>query len=436
VEELRVAWEQVQVAIAPADPVYNNPLIGLQATFGSYSVRGHFDSLRLVGAAAREMLRQAAANRWQVPLAECSAADGEVVHASSGRKLRYGDLVAEAATLPPPENPVLTPREEWRLLGTRLPRKDTPPKLDGSAVFGMDVRVDGMFVGALAACPVVGGPAQVDPAPRWPRGRPKVALPDAVIVLADHYWAQTACGARRSGTGSNEALTPRSGSRDRASEGGVTVATNDGAEDLLAAPDETVIEARYEVPYLAHATMEPMNATAHVRDDGVEIWAPTQSPGIARFVVAGALSIDPASVTVHLTFGGGLLAQRERLVLYAVEGAPAASGDGRLVPRGRHAARFLPHLGRGKRRAARPQRAITAWHGRYARQSIMARLARGAGGADDTSLKARSIFLPIRGSGTTMPGWRPGCRWLLPPGHNQNAFLPRASSTNWRTTPA
>jgi isoquinoline 1-oxidoreductase beta subunit len=294
----------------------------------------------------------------------------------------------------------------------------------------------------LAACPVLGGSLRkVDPAPALAvEGVKKVLpLPGAVIVLADHYWAaQTGLLALAPewDYGPDEALDDAAigAALNRAlQEGGVTVAANDGAEDLLAAPDETVIEARYEVPYLAHATMEPMNATAHVRDDGVEIWAPTQSPGIARFVVAGALSIDPASVTVHSTFLGGGFGRRSEsdFVLYAVEASRAAGVPVMVVwsreedtrhdfYRTRAAARLAARLDRSG--------AITAWHGRYACQSIMARLRPEAleGGVDDTSLEG-ALDLPYRLGGSRNDYARvetglPVGFWRSP-GHNQNAFF-------------
>ena len=156
-EELECNWKDVRAETAPASPVYANPEGGVQFTGGSTSVTAFFDSLRRVGAAAREMLRQAAAERWNVAPDECEAINGRIVHKASGETADYGDLADAASRREPPRSVELKRRSEWRLIGTSPHRLDTPAKVRGGAVYGIDVEVNGMLVGTVAACPVFGG---------------------------------------------------------------------------------------------------------------------------------------------------------------------------------------------------------------------------------------------------------------------------------------
>src|SRR5438093_6463392 len=186
-EELEGDWTRVQVAQADADPAY-----GDQFTVGSRSVRSGFEPLRQAGAAAREMLVGAAALTWKVPRETCRARNGMVEHVATGRRLGYGDLAALAATLPVPADPPLKPSSEFRILGTRVPRVDTPDKVDGAAVFGLDVRVPGMVDATVARCPVFGGRVKsFDPAPALavPGVQRVVQISSGVAVVADRTWA-------------------------------------------------------------------------------------------------------------------------------------------------------------------------------------------------------------------------------------------------------
>src|SRR6516225_5668490 len=189
-EQLEVDWNAVRIEFPPSDPAYDNPMFGVQGTGGSTSIRAFFTPLRQLGAAAREMLRKAAANEWGVPVAECEAADGHISH-PSGKGASYGTLVAAAAKLPVLGDIALKPRSEWKLLGKPRARLDTPAKVDGSAGFGADVRVPGMLVGTVAMSSVLGGTLkEVDEKPALAvRGvRTVVKLPNAVAVVGDGYW--------------------------------------------------------------------------------------------------------------------------------------------------------------------------------------------------------------------------------------------------------
>jgi isoquinoline 1-oxidoreductase beta subunit len=311
-EELEIDWREVQFEFAPVNPAYANPIFHAQATGGSTSIRAFYSPLRQVGAVARTLLCQAAAAKWGVPISECRAANGRISH-SSGQSENYGALADAAAKLPLPANVELKARSNWRILGKSTARLDTLPKVDGSAQFGIDVLVPEMLVGTIAACPVFGGKLEaVDDKPALAvRGvKAVVKLPDAVAVVGDGYWP---C---KKGL---EALSPQWDEGPNATldseriatalndgfgnEGAVAEAYGDPAAALQKAAKR--VEAIYTLPFLAHATMEPMNATAWVTTDGCAIWAPTQVPQWAQKVVAATLGLEPERVKINTTFLGG-----------------------------------------------------------------------------------------------------------------------------------
>ena len=326
-EELEADWTRVQVAQADADPAY-----GDQFTVGSRSVRSGFEPLRQAGAAAREMLVGAAALTWKVPREACRARNGMVEHVATGRRLGYGDLAALAATLPVPADPPLKPSSEFRILGTRVPRVDTPDKVDGAAVFGLDVRVPGMVYATVARCPVFGGRVKsFDPAPALavPGVQRVVQISSGVAVVADRTWA---------------AFAGKKALKIEWDEGKVAQWSSDGIWRAFAAAaarsGEVVrtvgdvdagfkgaartIEATYQAPYLAHACMEPMNCTAQVRGDACEIWAPTQNPqGIER-AAAKLTGLPVEAITVHVTYLGGGFGRRGGPMDYATEAVELA----------------------------------------------------------------------------------------------------------------
>src|SRR5213076_3156919 len=256
---------------ADADPAY-----GDQFTVGSRSVRSGFEPLRKAGAAAREMLIGAAALTWNVPRDACRARNGMVEHVPTGRRLGYGELAARAATLPVPADPPLKSPSEFRLLGASMPRVDTPDKVSGAAVFGMDVRVPGMVYAAVARCPVFGGRVKGSaPALAVPGVQRVVQISSGVAVVAAGTWAafqgkkalkiewDEGATARWSSDGIWSAFAAAA-----ARSGEVVRAVGDVDANLKAAA--RVVEAVYQAPYLAHACMEPMNCTAHVRDGRCE----------------------------------------------------------------------------------------------------------------------------------------------------------------------
>ncbi len=310
-EELDVAWHAVRVEYGPTDP--STWPRGI-STGGSTSVRTAWDPLRTAGAQAREMLTQAAAQRWGVEPGACTTRDGEVRHQGSNRRLGYGELTEEAALLPVPEEPRLKDPSEYRILGRRIPRDDTPAKTDGSQVFGMDVRLPGMLVATIMRSPVFGGRNTGFDASRalaLPGVRSVFAVSSGVAVVAVDTWS--AIQGREALTGVTWDEGPvaaiDSVSLEAALRGHLdgegAVARDDG--DVAAAlAGADVLESEYYLPYLAHATMEPMNATAHIRADGAEVWAPTQNATNVQSVAAEVTGLEPSSIVVHsLPMGGG-----------------------------------------------------------------------------------------------------------------------------------
>ena len=313
-EELDADWTRVRVEQAPADKAYINPVFGMQGTGGSTSVMGHWEPMRKAGAAAREMLITAAASTWGVAAGDCRTEPGAVV-GPGGRRLGYGDLAYKAGALPVPAEPKLKDPGTFRLLGTSLRRLDSPPKVNGSATFGMDVRLPGMLTAVMARPPAPGAKlVSVDEskARAIPGVRDVIRIPQGVAVLADGYW-QASSGRDalviewdkgRFAGASTEKISKQL--HDGLAREGA-VARADG--DTLVAVARS-IEATYEVPYLAHACMEPMNCTAWVRADGAEIWAGTQGPGPHQGIVAGLTGLPPEKVKVNTLYLGGGFGRR------------------------------------------------------------------------------------------------------------------------------
>ncbi len=337
-EELEADWTTVRMALAEANPVFNNPQFRNQITGGSRSIRGYSEPLRRVGAAGRTMLIAAAAQAWSVPAEQCRA-ERSVVSGPGGRRATYGELAEAAARQQPPAEVALKKPADWKLAGTPLKRLDTFEKVTGRAMYGIDVRVPGMLVGTLAAAPSFGGKLRhVDPAPALAIPGVKAVLPltgmpfldDAVVVAADSYWtAKKGLAALRidwdpgpHGDLDDAAVlrTFRAGLQ----EPGVNAVDEGNAGQAIAGATRRM-EATFEFPYLAHAPMEPMNATAHVTPEGAEIWAPTQAPGAARDAVARFLGLKPAQVRVHVTYLGGGFGRRGEVdfVFRAVQAAKA-----------------------------------------------------------------------------------------------------------------
>ncbi|HEX2011210.1 MAG TPA: xanthine dehydrogenase family protein molybdopterin-binding subunit [Roseateles sp.] len=316
-EELDADWKMVGVEQAPVDQAYNNPMFGMQATGGSTTVRAHWTPVRQAGAAAREMLVAAAAERWKADPATLRTAAGQVL-APDGRKIGYGALVPAASRQPVPAKPMLKSSADFKILGKPTRRLDTPAKVNGTAKFGIDARVEGMLVAVMARAPGVGiRPKPYDEAKaRAIKGvQAVIAIPSGVAVLADGYWAA------RQGRdaldvqwelGTQAALNSAKVSAvldGAAQQAGAVAAQAGDAPGALAAAGQK-LSARYEVPYLAHACMEPLNCLAWVQKapggDEVTIWAGTQSQGPAQGILSQVAQATPAKVKINtLLLGGG-----------------------------------------------------------------------------------------------------------------------------------
>jgi isoquinoline 1-oxidoreductase beta subunit len=345
-EELEVDWAGVKIQQAPTRPDIYRSL----GTGGSSSVRTSYLPLRRAGAAAREMLITAAAERWGVsnPRDACFAELGEVVHRPTGRRLAYAELVEAAAKLPMPdlETVPLKDPKNFRLIGKSIPRTDTPMKVDGSARFGIDVRAPGMLYAVIARCPTFGGKPKkfnAEAAKKVPGVRHVVEIPavggahsaGGVAVVADNTWAamqgREALGIEwdRGAHAGETTATLWAKFRELADKPGKVIRSEgDAAAALKDAPKK--LEAVYELPFLAHATMEPMNCTADVRADRVEVWAPTQGPQWIQGAVAAVTGLEPANVTVHTTLMGGGFGRRYQAD-FGVEAAQVSKAVGAPV---------------------------------------------------------------------------------------------------------
>ncbi len=316
-EELEVDLRRVKIEMAGVDPIYINALLGGQLTGGSTSVRDAFDGLRKAGAQARMMLISAAANEWKIPESDCRADNGMVI-SKGGKKLFYGQLAGKAATLPVPKEVALKDAKAWKIIGKPIKRLDTPAKVTGKAEYGIDVQLPGMLIASLAQCPVLGGkPISVDDtkARAMPGVKAVVKIDDGVAVVATSFWqAKMARDALN--------ITWDNGKGAALSSAGIS----QGLKDALAKPAATLkktgdvdkamagaarkIAASYELPFLAHATMEPMNFTADVRANGCDIYGPTQFPQMAEGVAMQITGFPKEKVKVHTTFLGGGFGRR------------------------------------------------------------------------------------------------------------------------------
>jgi isoquinoline 1-oxidoreductase beta subunit len=341
-EELEVGLDQIKVDhAAPSDKLYANPVFGFQATGGSTSVRGFYEPLRKAGAAARTMLVAAAAQQWGVDPSSCRPQRGVVTHGPSGRTLAYGALADRAAKLPVPAQLTLKAPKDFALIGTPAKRVDTPTKVDGTAQFGIDVRLPGMKIATVAASPVLGGKvAGMDESKaKAIKGvRQVVRLDDAVAVVADHMWAAKQ-GLAALGVTWDDGPNAKLSTADvvqglaKASETQGVVARKQGDAPAAIASAARKIEAVYEVPFLAHATMEPMNCTVHVRKDGCEVWTASQVLSRAQAAAAEVTGFPLEKVVVHNHLLGGGFGRRLEVdyVTQAVQIAKQVDGPVKVV---------------------------------------------------------------------------------------------------------
>jgi len=320
-EELEADWKLIEIEQAGA-----STLFGDQTTGGSASVRTTWDPMRKAGATAREMLISAAALAWGVPRSACSAENGRIKHAASGRSLTYGELANQAATLPIPTDVPLKQAKDYKIVGQRLPRVDTPAKVTGEAVFGIDFRLPGMKFAVLSRCPTIGGKVSSfdDKESKKISGVSYVGKigDSAVAVVADSVWG--AMEGRRVlnlswDEGPNRDLNTPAVLASLAQTGKTPAASLYLAGDPAKVSGRR-ISAEYELPFMAHAPMEPGNCTANFQGSKCELWAPTQVPQDCRDAVAQAIGLDPDQVKVNVTLMGGGFGRRLEHD-YAVEAA-------------------------------------------------------------------------------------------------------------------
>jgi isoquinoline 1-oxidoreductase beta subunit len=386
-EELEVDLKQVRLEHAPPnEKLYANPLLGVQATGNSNAIRGAWQPLRQAGGAAKTMLVAAAAKKWNVDPASCHAQSGEVLHPPTGRRLKYGALAADAARMPIPENVVLKRPENFRLIGTPAKRLDTPAKVNGTAVYGIDVRPPGVKIATLAQSPVVGGRIRNvdDTAAKAVKGVSQIVrLDNAVAVVADHM------GAAKKGLaalkiewddGPHAKLNTEEIARelDQATLRSGAVAQNIGDADTAMASAATKVEALYQVPLLAHATMEPMNCTVHMRKDECEIWIGSQAASRVQAMAAKVAGLPPEKVIVHNHLIGGGFGRRLEAdgAVRAVQIAQQVEGPVKVVwtreediQHDMYRPYWFDRISAGLDDKGRP----VAWNNRFAGSSVIAR---------------------------------------------------------------
>ncbi len=319
-EELECDWKKVRTEfVTTSEQVRRDRPWGPMATSGSRSIRDSQEYLRRAGAAAREMLVAAAAQRWKVPESECDAENGLIIHRPSQRRLRFGQVAQAASKLEPPRDVKLKDPKDWNLIGKPAHRLDIPDKVTGKPIFGIDVQLPGMVYAAIAQCPVFGGKVRSVPDEQIKglRGLIKVVrLEDAVAVVADNWWRANRMlklvpiewDAEANGGASTETI--REFVRFGLEDSSVPVARDEGNVETAFASAAKLIEAEYHAPFLNHAPLEPMNCTALVKNGRVEVWAPTQDAEATHAVAAATAGVPIENVEVHLTHLGGGFGRR------------------------------------------------------------------------------------------------------------------------------
>jgi isoquinoline 1-oxidoreductase subunit beta len=336
-EELECDWQKIRTEFAPVSREYGP----MQGVFGSSSIRTSYNSLRTAGAAAREMLIEAAAKQWGVDKGACRAQNNAVVNTATGARATYGSLAVAASKLQPPANPALKDSARYSLVGKPVKRLDTPAKTDGSSTFGMDVRLPGMLYAVVARCPVFGGRVKsfdASKAKAVPGVRNVLGISTGVAVVADNTW--NAMQGRRAlaiewDEGKVASVdTPgitKAFIEKMAESGAVAKRTGDTETALAAAAKK--VDAVYEVPFLAHAPMEPLNATADVKPDHCSIYASTQGQTAAQQIAAKITGLGPEAIDVHTLYLGGGFGRRAAndYIGEAVEVSKAIGGPVKLT---------------------------------------------------------------------------------------------------------
>ena len=391
-EELEVELSQVRLEHAPPNErLYANPLLGVQATGNSNAIRGAWRPLRQAGAIARIMLITAAAKRWRVDPSSCRAQSGQVLHTPTGRKIQYGALAADAAREPVPASVALKRPEDFKIIGKSAKRLDTPAKINGAAVYGIDIRLPGMKVATLAQSPAFGGRVKSvdDTAAKAIKGvRHIVRLDDAVAVVADHMGAAKkglAAVAIEWDDGPHAKLSTSdiASELEKATLHPGAVAQHIGDVDKAMTSAAIKIEAVYQLPFLAHATMEPMNCTVHLRKDSCEIWVGTQAIARAQATAAKVAGLPLDKVVVHNHLIGGGFGRRLEAdgVARAVEIATHVDGPVKVVwtreediQHDMYRPYWFDRISAGLDEKGMP----VAWTNRFAGSSVIARYMPGA----------------------------------------------------------
>jgi isoquinoline 1-oxidoreductase subunit beta len=444
-EELDADWSRVRVEHAPAAPPYAHPVFGMQMTGGSSTTWSEFDRYRQAGATARAMLVQAAAQRFGVSPADCRTERGVVI--AGNKRARYGELAEAAAKLPAPKNVSLKDSKNWKLIGKPTLRLDTPEKISGRARFGMDIQFEGLLTAVVARSPVFGGKVKsfdASQAKAVSGVRSVVQVPMGVAVVADHFWAAKL---GRDALKTDWDLGPHAGLdsddlleeyRKLASTPG-TIAGQAGNVTGVLSKSSKIIEAEYAVPYLAHAPMEPLNATVRISPDKCEIWTGTQFQTMDQQVAARITGLKPEQVEIHTTFLGGGFGRRATptsdFVGLAVEVAKAAGAPVKTVwtreddvRGGYYRPAYLHKVRIGLGSDGLP----TAWHHTTVGQSILAGTPfepmMVKNGIDSTSVEgiADSAYLKsVPNFRVDLHSPKPGIPvlWWRSVGHSHNAFV-------------
>jgi isoquinoline 1-oxidoreductase beta subunit len=444
-EELEADWSQISVEAAPVAAVYNRPGMGMQMTGGSSSIPSSWEQLRRVGASARVMLIRAAAQQWDVPEIECRAENSKVIHAKSGREASYGLLAEAAGKLPLPDSVTLKSPKEFKLIGKPTKRLDTPVKVNGSAQFGIDVHLPGMLTVLIARSPVFGGNVKrfdASEARKIDGVKGIYQVPTGIAVAATGFWpAKTARDLLEiewdEGPGAGLSTSSmREEYLDQARKPG-TLARNDGNVDQgLKSAHKTII-AEYEVPYLAHAAMEPLNVVVDLKRDHCVIWTGTQAQTMDRAMAARTAGLAPEQVEIHTTFLGGGFGRRANprsdFVIEAVQVAMAVGKPVKVVwtreddmRGGYYRPMWVDHIEAGIAKDGKP----LAWKHTIVGQSIVADTPFEAfmvkNGIDVTSVEGASTMpylIPNVTVGLHSPKNEVPVQWWRSVGHSHTAFV-------------
>jgi len=342
-EELEADWSKIKVEAAPVDAAYNHTAFGVQMTGGSTTTPSEWERFRKMGAMARIMLVDAAAQKWNVPAASCHVAKGVVIHPASGKKATYGSLADAASQLEPPQNIPLKDPKQFTLVGKPTRRLDTPSKTNGTAQFGLDVKVPGMLYAVVSRPPTFGGKvSSIDSADalKVPGVRAVEQIPSGVVVIADRFWAAKVGRDKLKinwNHGENAALSTTKMTEEfsklSATPGNIAKKVGDPAQALAGAAK--TITAEYDVPYLAHAMMEPLNCVVDLRADSCELWTGTQFETIDRANAAKVAGLPPEKVKINTTLLGGGFGRRANpasdFVVEAVHVAKIAKAPVKVV---------------------------------------------------------------------------------------------------------